>query len=110
MEKYCLLCGKVITDGENCGCLSHIAKKMCINCASCKEDDEGQLTCMNETNLNKTKEKMQEAAKAISAAYEISSFEIKPLPLKKPLLKCANWTLHDDVRSRLVGMIDDLFE
>lgn len=87
----CILCGDEVLEGDVCG--GHKFKKMCINCEFSVKNEDGTYTCNNEDNLKATKEKMIEAAKAISSSYEIKDFEIAPLPLKKPLLKCKSWNL-----------------
>lgn len=71
-------------------------KRMCLNCSF---NVNGY--CDNSNNLKKAKEKMLTAAKAAVSSYEIDSFEIKPLPLKKPELSCGEWNLHDSVRDNI---------
>lgn len=98
----CIYCGKPLTDGkceEN-----HSFKKMCINCAFSKENEDGSFTCVNKDNLEATREKMLEAIKNVSEAYSVKDFCIEPLPLKKPLLKCSKWELHPAVLTDIANL------
>ena len=74
---------------------------MCVNCKFSVENEDGSYTCVNEDNLNATKNKMLEAMKSVSEAYEVKEFEISPLPLKKPTLKCKSWTLNEKILEEL---------
>ena len=108
MEKYCVFCGENTVDGV---CPNgHLFKKMCLNCAHMGEkttDEEGNvLVCENEDNLNAAKEKILGAATSESGGYKIKniSFELEPLPLKKPTAKCKNWVLSDAVLKQMTEL------
>lgn len=97
--ELCVFCGSPLVDGkcEN----DHSIKKMCVNCKFAGDNGDGSYTCLNEDNLNTTKSKMLEAIKSVSEAYGVKEFEISPLPLKKPTLKCKAWTLNETILEKL---------
>lgn len=95
----CVFCGEPLVDGK-CE-KDHTIKKMCVNCKFSEKNEDGSYTCKNEKNLNTTKDKMLEAIKNVSEAYAVKEFEIDPLPLKKPMLKCKEWSLDDSILDKL---------
>ena len=105
MSKLCRLCGSEKSEGS---CPNdHSFKKMCLNCefAVRLEEDGDLYRCTNEENLNSAKEKMLAAATKENASYTITSFDIEPVPLKRPTLKCGKWVLSEEVR----GALEKLF-
>ena len=95
----CVFCGAPLVDGK---CEhDHSIKKMCVNCKFADKNEDGSYTCNNEKNLTTTKNKMLEAIKGVSESYAVTEFEIKPLPLKKPTLKCKEWTLDENILEQL---------
>ena len=73
-------------------------KKMCINCSFC----EHGITCTNEENMNRAKEKV---LAAVPGGYEITNLEMKPLPLKDPTKKCINWSLDNELINEWIKKI-----
>lgn len=94
MGKYCKFCGSVTEEGA---CPNeHSFKKMCVNCAHSKENEE-QYFCHNEENMNNALQKVQEAIKNAGVdAYKVE-VTLQPVALKKPTLKCGKWELSDEV-------------
>ena len=108
MKQYCPLCGSEFIDGA---CPNdHSFKKMCLNCAWLSENEAGELVCSNEQNQKDAAEKVRASIiKESDIGYSIKNlaFELSPLPLKKPTLKCGKWTL--DVE-KIEGIIFDSFK
>ena len=87
MSKFCPLCGSELVDGICPNQKSHF-KQMCLNCEFCKADEDGETyRCVSEGNMNNALKKIKESVPDLG--YEI---QLKPLPLKKPTLKCALWS------------------
>lgn len=101
MGKYCKFCGTA-TEGGACP-NEHAFKKMCVNCAHSKEEDE-QYFCHNEENMNNALQKVNEAIKNAGVeAYKVE-VSLQPVALKKPTLKCGKWELSDDVLAEVKGL------
>lgn len=98
---YCSLCGQEFVDGK-CP-TNHHFKQMCLNCEYCKWENN-ELVCCNEENALNAIEKMKDAAKKVVGSYDIINLEVKPLPLKKPELKCSQWALSEDMIGKIVGL------
>ena len=101
MGKYCKFCGTATEDGV---CPNeHAFKKMCVNCAHSKEEDE-QYFCHNEENMNNALQKVNEAIKNAGVeAYKVE-VSLQPVALKKPTLKCGKWELSEDVLAEVKGL------
>lgn len=101
MGKYCKFCGTA-TEGGVCP-NEHVFKKMCVNCAHSKEEDESYF-CNNLDNMKTASNKIAEAIKNAGVeAYEVE-FNLKPVALKKPTLKCSKWELSNDVLSEIQAL------
>ena len=79
MNNLCVFCGEELDD-----------KGLCMN-----------MTCQNEDNKKKALKKMLETLKNEGGGYAVKTLEIEPLPLKKPTLKCQNWTLSAVILNKL---------
>ena len=84
-ENLCPYCGLEMVDGE---CPNgHRNKKMCLNCAHCQINDDGDLVCKNEENLSDAVEKAKEAIEGINGYKFVGELKMEPIPLKKPTLQ-----------------------
>ena len=103
MEKFCNLCGTQLNEDGACINTHNINKKMCVNCTFVSLTDDGYL-CNNEINMENAKKKIIEAATVAAGGYSIDNinFDIKPLPLKKPSVKCPQWELNNDIINSFV--------
>ena len=92
MEKtftnQCPLCGAELVEGKCPNDAIHL-RPMCLNCKDCCSSD-GMLVCENDTNKQKTIEKML-AAVGDSYAVDVNTIVLKPLPLKDATKKCKQW-------------------
>lgn len=79
MGKFCKFTGVELTEGVE------PIKKMCLNCVSLVENEDGTYACVNETVMEKGREKI---LAAVPEGYEIDTLTLKPMALKNPLKKC----------------------
>ena len=94
-ENLCPYCGLEMADGE---CPNgHRTKKMCLNCAHCQINDDGDLVCKNEENLSDAVEKAKEAIEGINGYKFVGELKMEPIPLKKPTTKCKRWELSEEM-------------
>lgn len=96
-EKFCLFCGSPLDEKGACP-VDHAFKKMCLNCEFFSHN-----TCINSKNLENAKAKILEKAKEVSG-YGVVDITIEPLPIKKPTLKCGNWSLDEKVKNNIVEL------
>lgn len=99
MDKICKLTGVALTEGVECP-----IKKMCLNCASLVEKEDGSFACKNEAVMEKGKEKI---LAAVPEGFEIDSIVLKPMNLKNPLKKCGCYSV--DMES-VLSEIKAIFE
>lgn len=79
MGKFCKFTGVEITEGVE------TIKKMCLNCVSLVENEDGTYACMNESVMEKGREKI---LAAVPEGFEIDTLTLKPMALKNPTKKC----------------------
>lgn len=79
MGKFCIFTGAEIVEG------APTIKKMCLNCESLVVNEDGTYACVNETVMEKGREKI---LAAVPEGYEIDTLTLKPMALKNPLKKC----------------------
>lgn len=101
MEKFCKFCGTQLNELGVCTSVHNANRKMCVNCSFVSLTDDGYL-CNNKVNMENTRKKIIEAANSAASAaggYSIDNFnfDIKPLPLKRPTVKCTLWELNNDI-------------
>ena len=70
---------------------------MCLNCAHCQINDDGDLVCKNEENLSDAVEKAKEAIEGINGYKFVGELKMEPIPLKKPTAKCKRWELSEEM-------------
>ena len=93
MSKYCPLCGSELVN-EVCPNIDTHFKPMCLNCESCKIDEDGNTyRCYSEVNMNNAIKKIKDALPDFG--YDV--VQLKPLPIKKPSLKCSIWSPDTDL-------------
>lgn len=80
MGKFCKFTGVELTEGVE------TIKKMCLNCVSLVENEDGTYACMNEAVMEQGREKIKAAALAMG--HEIADLKLKPMALKNPTKKC----------------------
>lgn len=80
MGKFCRFTGAELPEGSN-----SLIKKMCLNCKSLIEKEDGSFACVNETVMEKGREKI---LAAVPEGYEVDTLVLKPMVLKNPLKKC----------------------
>ena len=80
MGKFCRFTGAELPEGSN-----SLIKKMCLNCKSLIENEDGNFVCVNETVMEKGREKI---LAAVPEGFEIDTLVLKPMVLKNPLKKC----------------------
>ena len=102
-RNICVLTGEKAIDGSF---LSFAPKKMCVNCASCVFDEDGETyTCNNEENqknaFDKIKEAINNAGVSSYSIKNIDSLVLEPLPIKKPTAKCGKWELNGTILDEL---------
>lgn len=104
MVENCKFCGSKLEDGK---CPNdHSFKKMCLNC-SFVGDVDGSVVCLNEDIKAKAKEKVMAAIESATlGTHKITNikFELEPVPLKKPTLKCDKWELNQEVLDEVKAM------
>lgn len=100
---YCPLCGKELNEEHKCE-NNHAFKKMCVNCQSSYFDGVAYF-CKNEKNLSDAKKKLEEAIEnsGIKSTHKVE-VSIEPLPLKKPIAKCKEWSLNEEIKNSLVNL------
>ena len=79
MGNFCIFTGAELTDG------TPLIKKMCLNCKSLVKNEDGTYACVNETVMEKGREKIMAA---VPEGYEIDTLTLKPMALKNPTKKC----------------------
>jgi hypothetical protein len=105
----CKYCGEALNADGTCP-NKHEFKKMCLNCgflgdtAADEVSGKKALICTNEENKNAAYEKLMDILKKEANGYEVSKLEIKPVPLKKPELKCPKWELSKAVKEEILNM------
>ncbi len=66
-----------------------VFKKMCLNCISCEENQDGTFSCKHEKVIDAGRKKI---LAAVPEGYEIETRTLKPMLLKNPTKKCANYS------------------
>ena len=94
MGKFCRFTGAELPEGSN-----SLIKKMCLNCKSLIETEDGNYTCVNETVMEKGREKI---LAAVPEGFEVDTLILKPMTLKNPLKKCGAYEANID------SLIEDL--
>jgi hypothetical protein len=89
MTKYCKFTGVELTD-ENPIAL----KKMCLNCKSIIDNLDGTYSCVNESVMQKGREKI---LAAVPEGFEIDTLTLKPMSLKNPTKKCGAYDVDMDM-------------
>lgn len=79
MGKFCDFTGTELNDGVE------TVKKMCLNCTSLVSRLDGTYACMNETVMEKCREKI---LAAVPEGFEVDTLTLKPMALKNPTKKC----------------------
>ena len=77
-------------------------KKMCYNCISFITEGDSCI-CNNVNVMKMGVNKIEEAAKQLG--FDIETLKLKPMTLKKPNSKCANYKPNMDVITRYVTNI-----
>lgn len=85
MGKFCKFTGVELTEGVE------TIKKMCLNCVSLVENEDGTFACMNETVMEKGREKI---LAAVPEGFEIDTLTLKPMALKNPTKKCGVYAVN----------------
>lgn len=80
MGKFCRFTGAELPEGSN-----SLIKKMCLNCKALIENEDGNFACVNETVMEKGREKI---LAAVPEGFEVDTLVLKPMVLKNPLKKC----------------------
>lgn len=75
-------------------------KKMCLNCSFCSKNEKEVYSCSNKNVIEAGKKKI---LAAVPEGFEIATLELKPMLLKNPVKKCANY----DANLELVHQIID---
>ena len=102
MGKYCKFCGSVTEEGV---CPNdHDFKKMCINCSDSITEDGETFFCNNAANKEAAQKKIEDAINAAGVNTYTVEYALHPVALKKPTLKCGQWTLSEDVVEDLKGL------
>ena len=94
MGKFCRFTGAELPEGSN-----SLIKKMCLNCKSLIENEDGNYTCVNETVMEKGREKI---LAAVPEGFEVDTLVLKPMVLKNPLKKCGAY------EANIQSLIEDL--
>lgn len=76
-----------------------LINKMCLNCMSLQDNNDGTFACRNEKVMEQGRNKI---LAAIPEGFEIETLTLKPMQLKNPLKKCNNYV--PDIE----GLIDEL--
>ena len=85
MGKFCKFTGVELTEGVE------TIKKMCLKCLSLVENEDGTFACMNETVMEKGREKI---LAAVPEGFEIDTLTLKPMALKNPTKKCGVYAVN----------------
>lgn len=93
MAKFCRFTGLEIPEGK-----TSLINKMCLNCMSLQDNNDGTFACCNEKVIEQGRSKI---LAAIPEGFEIETLTLKPMQLKNPLKKCGNYT--PDIE----GLIDE---
>lgn len=104
MSEKCVLCGLDLVDGVCPNLVQHI-KPMCLNCVSCSPElntDSDALYCNNPENK---KDAMNKLLQSVPSGYQLTSFELKPLPLKDCTKRCKRWEFTRMAVEQLVNML-----
>jgi hypothetical protein len=88
MDNYFKLTGINLQEGEPCP-----IKKMCYNCISFVNNEDGTGSCTNETVNAKGKEKI---IASLPEGFEIEELKLKPMKLKDPSKKCGQYFVAKD--------------
>jgi len=86
MKEYDLLTGAEIPED---GTYASPIKQMCLNC-SFMAKNETSYTCSNESVIETGRKKI---LAAVPEGFEIDTLTLKPMTLKNPTKKCANYCL-----------------
>ena len=89
MEKYCIFTGNELPEGSNT-----LIKKMCLNCKSFIKNEDGTFACINESVMEKGREKI---LAAVPEGFEIDTLTLKPMALKNPTKKCGSYDANMNV-------------
>ena len=84
MGKFCIFTGTELTEGT-----APLVKKMCLNCESLGETEPGCFVCMNESVMEKGREKI---LAAVPEGFEVETLKLKPMALKNPTKKCGAYS------------------
>jgi len=85
MERFCRLTGVAIPEEG----FEPVFKKMCLNCVSCTQNEDGACTCCNEKVMETGRKKIMAA---VPDGYEIETLTLKPMTIKAPTKKCPNYS------------------
>lgn len=85
MGKICKFTGVELAEGVE------TIKKMCLNCVSLVENEDGTYACMNEAVMEKGREKI---LAAVPEGFEIDTLTLKPMALKNPTKKCGVYSVN----------------
>lgn len=85
MGKLCKLTGVEIPEEGR----EPILKKMCLNCESCIENNDGTFSCNHEKVMEAGRNKIMAA---VPDGFEIETLTLKPMNLKNPTKKCNNYS------------------
>lgn len=96
MQKFCKFTGVELTDGVE------TIKKMCLNCKSIIENEDGSFSCGNETVMEKGREKI---LAAVPEGFEIETLTLKPMLLKSPTKKCGVYSVDIDALTTEIANI-----
>ena len=86
MAKYCIFTGVELTDES-----APLFKKMCLNCKSVILNGDGSYACINESVMEKGREKI---LAAVPEGFEIDTLTLKPMALKNPTRKCGAYEVN----------------
>ena len=94
MGKFCRFTGAELPEGSN-----SLIKKMCLNCKSLIENEDGHYACVNEAVMEKGREKI---LAAVPEGFEVDTLVLKPMVLKNPLKKCGVY------EANIQSLVDEL--
>ena len=83
MANYCVLTGTQLPEGTDT-----LIQKMCINCVSAIQNEDGSYSCKNEDVMEKGRAKIMAS---IPEGFEVETLVLKPMLLKAPTKKCNNY-------------------